>query len=123
MSTNVVVSPPPAIAPLGVGVLRSLRVEFRAIHDGRELISPDGRFTARAISTYGPRLFSRSSSYYEFVVENRAGTQLQQIKVQVPREALINWRLEGDITWSDDSSAVTFKFSRQCLTLSIDLRE
>jgi hypothetical protein len=119
MSTTILVSPPAAIAPLGTGVLQSLRVEFRPICDGRELISPDGRFIARAMSTYGPRWLGQVSSYYEFIVEDRAGTRLQHVEIPVPRDELINWRLEGTITWADDSSAVTFEFRRQRYTSSV----
>ena len=111
--------PPPAamIAPLGAGVLRSLKVEFHPICDGRELISPNGHFLARATSTYGPRWLG---GHYEFVVEDRAGTRLQYVEVPVSRDALINWRLEGSVHWADDSSSVTFEFGRQRLTLPID---
>ena len=47
MSTTLLVLPPAAVAPLGANVLRTLRVEFRPIRDGRELMSPDERFIAR----------------------------------------------------------------------------
>jgi hypothetical protein len=123
MSATLLVLPPAAIAPLGAGVLRRLRVEFRPICDGRELPSPDGRFLARATSTYGPRLFAGSMSCYEFVVEDRTGTRLQSIEIPVPRNDLINWRLEGSITWTDDSSCVTFEFKRTSLTLLIEREE
>ncbi len=119
MTTNYVVSRKAAIAPLGAGVLRSLRVEFRPICDGRELMSPDGRLIARATSTYGPRLSGVSKSYYEFEVEVRA-TRLQHVKIPVPREDLINWRLEGSIAWAADSSSVTFDFNRVKVTLAVD---
>ena len=104
-------------------VLRGLHVDFRAICDGRELKSPDERFTATATSTYGPRYCGGSRSYYEFAVENRERTRLQSIVIQVPRENLINWRLEGLISWADDSSSVTFEFQRKSLTLSIGQAE
>jgi len=100
-------------------VLCGLHVDFRAISDGRELKSPDERFTATATSTYGPRLSGGLRSYYEFAVENRARTRLQSIVIQVPRENLINWRREGSISWADDSSSVTFEFQQTSLTLSI----
>jgi hypothetical protein len=120
MSTTLLAPIPAAIAPLGVGILRTLEVEFRPISDGRISFSPDGRFLARAISTYGPRLRDGSGSYYEFALEDRLGTRLQYIKCPVTRDDLINWRLEGSITWANDSSAVTFEFQRTSLTLLID---
>jgi hypothetical protein len=112
--------PQAAIVPLGAGILQSLRVEFRPICDGRESISPDGRWVARAMSTYGPCPRTGSKSCYEFVVENNRGTRLQQIKVPVPRDDLINWRLEGSIAWSGDSSAVAFEFHGKVVTVLID---
>jgi hypothetical protein len=120
MSTALLISPPAAIAPLGATVLRSMRIEFRPIRDGRELVSPDGRFVARATSTYGPAFLAGSKNYYEFAVEDRRARQLQHIKIPVRRNDLINWRLEGSIAWADDSSAVTFEFNRTCLTILID---
>jgi hypothetical protein len=123
MSTTLLVPPRAAIAPLGVGILRTLQVEFRPVCDGRELMSPNGRFIARATSTYGPRLFGGSKSYYEFVVEDRAGRQLQHIEIPMRRDDLINWRLEGSITWADDSSSVTFEIGRASFTLCIDREE
>jgi hypothetical protein len=120
MSTKVVISPRTAIAPLGAGVLRSLRVEFRPICDGRELASPDGRFIARATSIYAPRDAVRSESRYDFAVDDRAGRRIQQIEIPAAREELINWRLEGSITWAGDGSSVTFHFNRTTLTLVVD---
>jgi hypothetical protein len=123
MSTTCLVSPRGAIAPLGAGILRTLQVEFRPICDGRESMSPDDRFVARAMSTYGPHSFGGSKSYYAFVVEDRAGRRIQHVEIPVRRDDLINWRLEGSITWADDSSAVTFEFKRTSLTLLIDRDE
>jgi hypothetical protein len=100
-------------------VLRGLKVEFRALCEGRELPSPDGQFIATARSTYGPRWSDAPQSYYEFVVEDRAGTRLQYILIQVPREDLINWHREGSISWAEDSSSVTFEFKQTNLTLPI----
>ena len=97
MSTKILISPRTAIAPSGAGVLSSLRVEFRPIFDGRELASPHGRFLARATSIYGPCVPGGSESYYEFAIEDGAGSRLQQFKLRVPRSNLINWRLEGSI--------------------------
>ncbi len=120
MSTTCLVSRPAAIEPLGAGILRTLQVEFRPICDGRELMSPDERFTARAMSTYAPHSRGRSKSYYEFIIEDRAGRRLQYIEIPIKRRDLINWRLEGSIAWTDDSSAVTFDLKRTTLTLLID---
>jgi hypothetical protein len=120
MNTTLLVSRHAAIAPLGAGILRTLQVEFRPICDGRETMSPDGRFVARATSTYGPHSSGGSKSCYAFVVEDRAGTRLQYIEIPVKRDDLINWRLEGSIAWADDGSAVTFDFKRTSLTLLID---
>jgi hypothetical protein len=118
MITETLVLPPAAIVPLGAGILCGLCVEFRPVFDGRASASPDGCFLARAKSTYGPRVPGGSKSCYEFVVEDRAGTRLQHIEVPVPREDLINWRLEGSITWADDSSCVKFEFKQTSLTLN-----
>ncbi len=123
MSTKLFVSRPAAIVPLGAGILCSLRVEFRPICDGRALASPDARFLARAMSTYGPRISGGPTSCYEFVVEDRAGRRLQYVEVPVPRDELINWRLEGSITWADDNSSVTFEFKWTSLTLLIELKQ
>jgi len=117
---SVLVLPSAAFVPLGAGVLRRLQVEFRPICDGRESMSPNGRFLARAMSTYGPRLSAGPKSCYEFVIEDRAGTRLQHVEIPVPREDLINWRREGSIIWADDSSSVTFEFKRTSLTLLIE---
>jgi hypothetical protein len=120
MSTAYLVSPSVAIVPLGAGILRTLHVDFHPICDGRELMSPDGRFIARATSTYGPHSFGGTNSYYEFVVESRSGARLQHFEFPVPRDELINWRLEGSITWADDGSCVAFEFGRKWVTLSVD---
>jgi hypothetical protein len=120
MSTMLLAARPAAIAPLGAGILRTLQVEFQPICDGRELMSPDEFLIARALSTYGPHSSGGSKSYYEFVVENRAGRRLQYVEIPVKRDELINWRLEGSIVWADDGSAVTFEFQRTSLTLLID---
>ncbi len=120
MNTKCPVARPAAIAPLGVGILRTLRVEFRPIRDGRELLSPDERFIARAVSTYGSHSSGESNCFYEFVVEDRAERRLQSIAMPVPREDLINWRLEGSIVWANDNSAVTFAFQRSSVTLLLD---
>ena len=120
MNTTFLVARPAAIAPLGVGILRTLRVEFQPIRDGRELLSPDRQFIARAVSSYGPHSFGGSKSYYEFVVEDRTGRRLQSIVMPVPRDDLINWRLEGLIAWADDNSAVAFEFMQSNVTLPLD---
>jgi hypothetical protein len=121
MSTTCFVSPRRvAIAPPGAGILRTLQVEFRPICDGRESTSLDDRFVARAMSTYGPHSSGGSKSCYAFVGEDRAGRRLQHVEIPVRRDDLINWRLEGSITWADDCSAVTFAFRRTSLTLLID---
>src|SRR5262249_4804529 len=83
MSTMLLASPSMTCAALGVGILRTLRVEFHPIHDGRELMSPDGRFIARATSTYGPCPTSGTQSGYEFSVEDRAGTRIQYVRLPV----------------------------------------
>jgi hypothetical protein len=114
--------PSAKFVPLGAGVLRRLRIDFHPVCDGRKAMSPDGRFLARATSTYGPRLPTGTKCCYEFVVEDRAGTRLQYVEIPVPRDDLINWRLEGSIAWADDSSCVTFAFQRTSLTLLIDRR-
>jgi hypothetical protein len=113
-------SPPAKFVPLGATVLRRLQIDFHPICDGIEVMSPDGHFLARATSTYGPRLLAGTKSRYKFVVEVFMGAPLQHVEIPVPRDELINWRLEGVITWSDDSSSVTFEFKRTCVTLLIE---
>lgn len=119
MNAPILASRPAAAAPLGVGVLCTLRVEFRPICDGRQVGSPDGRFVARATSTFAPRISDGSRSRYDFVIEDRAGTRLQHIEITMPRNNLVNWRLEGLLSWADDSSTVTFEFTGARLTLSV----
>jgi hypothetical protein len=109
--------PPATFVPLGAGVLRRLQIDFRPICDGRGVMSPDGRFLARATSTYGPRLSAGNKSCYEFFIEDCARVRLQHFKIPMPRDDLINWRLEGLIVWSDNSSSVTFESNSWSLKL------
>ena len=122
MSTKLFVSRPAAIVPPARHTLQSAG-EFCPICDGRALVSPDKRFLARATSTYGPRFSRLSTCCYEFVVEDRAGKRLQYVEVPVPRDELINWRLEGSIIWSSDNSSVTFESRGTSLTLLIELKQ
>jgi len=96
---------------LVIGALqRACDVIIYPIGSGRREASPNGKFQAHAGWLYDESFWGFSHHWYEFEVRGKdSGKVLAAQSVDVPAgQPVCEWRGEGTIEWTPDSSTVRF---------------
>jgi hypothetical protein len=86
---------------------------------GRETVSPDKKYIARAYDYFGKGSGGGTNNYYEFSVRTAEGRPVQHIVMDEPPQGMIDWREDGLIQWTSNSSSVTYGFKGGQITLSV----
>jgi len=108
------------VAAMTVAIVVAYRcvwIANSATGDGKFRESPDKQFTASAFSMTEPYFFGGQRRYHEFLVQGCASRQVRRVVIEEPPEGMVDWRHDGSITWSNDSSSVTYSFKGTQLKL------
>ncbi|MGI9239962.1 MAG: hypothetical protein ACR2RV_04130 [Verrucomicrobiales bacterium] len=94
-----------------------LQLSVYPLGGGRELVSPNGKFTAHASDLMDESFWGKREDFYEFRINRANGSLVREVTMDSPPEGTIGWRNRGEIDWESDSSAVTFSFQDLELTI------
>jgi hypothetical protein len=100
-------------------LIRFFQVASASIGGGRSAESPDKRYTADASFFHEKGFWGGTNNGYEFTVKTAEGRRVQHIVMDEPPQGMINWRDDGSIQWTSNSSSVTYSFKGGQLTLSV----
>ncbi|MFI0401277.1 MAG: hypothetical protein ACH34X_19505 [Thiolinea sp.] len=102
---------------------RGLQVIISPIGSGRSVDSPDQHYQTTASTLSATQFWGGERHYYEFTLEkisNDSRQVLKRVRVEPLNEKLLDWYSgQGAIEWASDSSAVTYQFGTNQLTLKL----
>ena len=90
---------------------------------GQGLDSPNGLYNALAMSYSMKRFWGGTKKYYEFrIIDNESGDSIRYVQKEHSGDKPQFWMRGGEriITWSSDSSEVTFAFQDVKLKLKVE---
>jgi hypothetical protein len=90
---------------------------------GQGLDSPNGHYNAVAMSFRMKRFWGGTRKYYEFrIIDNKTGHSIRYVRKDHLGDKPQFWMRGGEriITWSSDSSEVTFAFQEVELKLKVE---
>jgi hypothetical protein len=84
---------------------------FGGVDGGQSRRSPDGKWMAYATSFSERTVLGGKRRFSELRVDNGAvsGQTIRRMVIEDTAEPGIDWRIEGEVFWARNSSAVTFK--------------
>jgi hypothetical protein len=98
---------------LGVGgwVGYSMGQPYASEGGGQTRRSPDGKYVAHANTRTEKTRLGHSRRYSELKIETASPSPqlVRRMVVEDTAEPAMDWRIEGEVFWSRNSSAVTFK--------------
>jgi hypothetical protein len=109
---------------LGIGIGHLLSMPGPASGGGRDKRSPDDKWVASASTLEDGSVLGRHRTYCEFMIQTVPPSPRTVRRVTVEDTAVppIDWREEGSIVWSSNSSAVTFKCDARQTSLEMTLK-
>lgn len=94
------------VVVLSMGACRGAYVNLWVVGSGQTLTSPSMRYTASAMSFEGKRFFGGTQRWSRLHVTDGLGRVIWETKVYSDLD--VEWRADGTVLWSADSSEVTF---------------
>lgn len=96
---------------LGGWVGYSMGQPYKSEGGGQTRRSPDGKYVAHASTRTEKSRIGGARRYSELKIETATATPqiVRRMVVEDTAEPAMDWRIEGDVFWSRNSSAVTFK--------------
>ncbi len=94
---------------------------FRSEASGQHRPSPDRKWVAHAVTFNERTLFGPRRRFSELRLETAGSEVVRRMVIEDTAEPFVDWRIEGEVFWSRNSSAVTFKCVTGKASLDITL--